>query len=366
MTTSPPFQARRTKITDRLEAEGLDAFWVSNPVNIRYLTGFTGSYAQLVLTPEGACFFTDGRYREQVEQEVSGCMIRVFVGTTWLEVLTEEVLDRGWRRIGFEHAHLTVSLHDQVRKVRTREGETEWVPTSGWVEEARTIKDDWEKEALRRSSRIVDRVFPELVRELRVGITERDLLRRMLNLLWEAGASGPSFDPIVLFGARSSLPHGKPGNARLKESDWVLLDFGAVLDGYCSDCTRTFVFGEPDPLQRERHALVHAAQKAGLAAVRAGQSGKEADAAARSVLEEAGLGEAFMHGLGHGVGLEIHEAPRLAASSRDTLPASAAVTVEPGIYIPGWGGIRIEDAVLVGEDGSEPLTFCDHSIAPFA
>ncbi|MCA9427498.1 MAG: aminopeptidase P family protein [Candidatus Omnitrophica bacterium] len=364
MNASAPYEARQKKLAERVSSEGLEALWVTNLVNIRYLTGFTGSYAQLLITPEGSYFFSDGRYREQADKEVKGCAVRIFVGMTWLEILAEEISDHDWKTMGIEAAHLNVSTFEEIKKLPSGKGSVDWRPTVSWVEELRVIKDESEKETLRRSSQVVDRVFAALIQELEEGVSEREILRKMMNLLWEEGATGPSFDPIVLFGARSSLPHGKPGDARLNEGDWVLLDFGAVVDGYCSDCTRTFVFGDPDDLQRERHALVHEAQKAGIAAARAGVAGKDADAASRRVLEEAGLAEAFMHGLGHGVGLEIHEAPRLASSSKDVLKSGAVVTVEPGIYIPGWGGIRIEDAVVVGNGDPEPLTFCNHSICP--
>ncbi len=365
MSEHSPHEARRKKLSDRVLKEGLDALWITNLVNIRYLTGFTGTYAQLLVTPGAVYFFTDGRYREQVEHEVEGCGIRIFVGTTWLEVFAEEVVDHDWSRIGFEAAHLNVSLFDQIKKFKTKDGAVQWLPAAGWVEELRLIKDDWEKEILKRSSRVVDQVFEAILKELRVGITETEVLRKMMNLFWEMGATGPSFDPIILFGARSSLPHGKPGSQPLSEGNWVLLDFGVMVDGYCSDCTRTFVFGEPDALQMERHALVREAHRMGLAAARVGIAGRDADAAARQVIEAAGFGEAFMHGLGHGVGLEIHEAPRLAPSSKDILQSGVAVTIEPGVYIPGWGGIRIEDAVIVGDLSAEPLTFCSHSISPF-
>jgi Xaa-Pro aminopeptidase len=365
MSENPQYEERRKRLAQRIDQEGLNALWITNLVNIRYLTGFTGSYAQILLTPGAAYFFTDGRYREQVDCEISGCSVRIFVGTTWLEVFAEEVVDHSWNRIGIEAAHLNVSLNEEVQKLRTKTGPVEWVSTVGWVEDHRVVKDEIEQEAIRSSSRVVDQVFEAILGELHTGVTEREILRKMQNLFCEMGATGPSFDPIVLFGARSSLPHGKPGTQTLKEGDWVLLDFGVVVEGYCSDCTRTFVFGEPDSLQKERHALVSEAYRVGISAARAGIAGKDTDAAARRVIEEAGLGEAFMHGLGHGVGLEIHETPRLAPSSKDILRKGSVVTIEPGIYIAGWGGIRIEDAVIVGEDSSEPVTFSDHSISPF-
>jgi Xaa-Pro aminopeptidase len=337
--------------------------WITGLVNIRYLTGFTGSYAQLLISPAASYFFTDGRYQEQVQSEVENCEIHIFKNQTWPEVFAEQIGKCGWKKIGFEAKHLTVeSLHKQRT---TLDESLKWQAVGPWVEELRLVKDASEVDALQRSSQAVDHVFENLLPEFREGITENEVFRRLMNLLWEFGAAGPSFDPIVLFGPRSSLPHGKPGNTPLRKGDWVLLDFGALLDGYCSDCTRTFVFGEPTADQRKHHDLVMEAYQAGADAARPGASCKEVDSAARRVLAKAGMEEAFIHGLGHGVGLEIHEGPRLAQPSTEVLQEGNVVTIEPGIYLPGWGGIRLENAMVVTQACAQPLTRSSMGIQPW-
>jgi Xaa-Pro aminopeptidase len=358
-----PFQERREKIAARVSEAEVDAAWITGLVNVRYLTGFTGSFGQLLVTPTEVLFFTDGRYEEQAHNEVSGCQVHVFKNQTFGDVFSQEITQRGWKSIGYETRHLTC---DALQKQRSLADDgVKWKPVSGWTEELRVFKDASEIEFLKQSSQIVDKVFEELLPSIKEGVTEQDVLRKMMNLFWEAGAKGPSFDPIVLFGSRTSLPHGQPSDAVLREGNWVLLDFGAYYKGYCSDCTRTFFYGSPDSLQRERHHLVMTAYRTGLTAARPGMACCDVDAAARKVFEQAGLGEAFLHGLGHGVGLEIHEGPRVARPSRELLYEGMAVTIEPGIYLPGWGGIRLENAVVITADGAEPFTFCDMSIDPW-
>lgn len=360
------YRSRVARLVERLRSEGRDVFWVASLPNIRYLTGFTGSSAQVLVSPEECLFITDGRYKEQVQTEVKGCRREVFTQGLWTDVLDKEAKSAGWKKIAFEGDHTNCNSLAKIQALPAFASGVEWTPTCGWVESLRVQKDNGETDSLRRSSKVVDQVFEALLPEFRAGVSEREILRKMMNLLWEHGATGPSFDPIVLFGARSSLPHGRPGETTLREGDWVLLDFGAVVEGYCSDCTRTFVFGEADDLQRERHAWVAKAHAAGIEASLPGTPCKEVDAAARGVLKEAGLSEAFIHGLGHGVGLEIHEGPRLAATSQDILQEGMVVTIEPGVYLPGWGGIRIEDAVVVRSGGAEKLTACSRSIDPFS
>ena len=357
--------ARTMRVRDRLSKEGLGSLWVTGLTNIRYLTGFTGSFAQLLVGADRSVFLTDGRYREQSETEVSGCEIEVFRGKPWARAFAEVLRDRSEGSVGYEAAHLTCEGLEKVRSALGEGADREWRPTSGWIEEGRLSKDEGEIDRLRRSGRVVDRVYRELLEHFVEGVTELEIFRRTMNLFWEHGASDASFDPIVLFGARSSLPHGKPSEARLRKGDWVLLDFGAVVEGYCSDCTRTFVYGEPTAMQRERRDCVKRAHEAAIAAARPGIPCREVDKVARGVLAEAGLEDAFIHGLGHGIGLEIHEGPRLNDTTEETLAEGMTVTIEPGVYFPGWGGIRIEDAVVVRTGGAEPLTRCDSSIQPF-
>ncbi len=358
-----PFQARREKIAARvLEAE-IDAAWITGLVNVRYLTGFTGSYGQLLVTPTESFFFTDGRYEEQAQTEVHGCEVHVFKNQPFTEVFSHEIALHKWKKLGYETRHLTC---EALRKQRgIVDGVVKWKPVGGWTEELRVIKDPSEIALIKQSSQIVDTVFAELLLSIKEGVTERTILRKMMNLFWEAGAKGPSFDPIVLFGARTSLPHGQPGDTVLQEGSWILIDFGAYYEGYCSDCTRTFFYGDPDSRQRERHHLVMSAYRAGVTAARPGMACCDVDATARKVFEQAGLGEAFLHGLGHGVGLEIHEGPRVSKPSHEILSEGMVVTIEPGIYLPGWGGIRLENAIVITNDGAEPLTFCDMSIHPW-
>jgi Xaa-Pro aminopeptidase len=348
----------------RMKDAALDVFWVTSLVNIRYLTGFTGSSAQLLVNEEEAIFITDGRYQEQVGREVEGCRIEIHQQGPWHAVFEQEQAEAGWKKAGYEAGHLSCEAFEKVKALPALHGAIEWESTSGWIEKQRLIKDEEEVSLLRESSAMVDRVFESLLPEFREGVTEKEILRKMINLLWENGAEDPSFDPIVLFGPRSSLPHGQPSDRPLEKNEWVLLDFGAIHRGYCSDCTRTFIFGEPTGLQRERHAAVLSAHDTAIAAAQPGVPCKEVDAEARRVLREAGIEEYFIHGLGHGVGLEIHEGPRLAATSLERLEEGMVVTIEPGIYIPGWGGIRIEDAVVVRAGGGEVLTACDRSIDP--
>jgi len=361
---APPYADRRARLVERVEREGLDALWITNLVNIHYLTGFTGSAAELLLTPNEPLFFTDGRYQEQVHEEVTGCAITVFKNETWSVVFSRQISEYGWKKIGYEAAHLTCETFEKIGAQVQKETAVEWISTTGWVESKRIIKDETEIALLKESSRIMDRVFEALLPEFREGVSEKEIERRLKNFLWEHGATDPSFDPIVLFGARTSLPHGRPGENRLSKNDWILLDFGALYEGYCSDCTRTFVFGTADETKKDRHSIVSQAYDAGAAAAKPGVPCKEVDTAARELLVENGLGDAFAHGLGHGVGLEIHEGPRLAPTSNDTLEEGMVVTIEPGIYIPGWGGIRIENAVVVTDKGAVPLTHSHQDISP--
>jgi Xaa-Pro aminopeptidase len=365
------YTARRQRLADRLTKTGVDVAWITGLVNVRYLTGFTGSYAQLLITPEGALFFSDGRYVEQAGNEVSECEIHIFKNTTFAKVLAQLVHTRGWRIIGYEARHLTCeSLHKHRIEMRAsvpneKHVAVKWKALPPWVEEQRIIKDQEEIALLKKSSRLIDEAFTQLLPSFQEGVTEREISRRLMNLFWEAGAKGPSFDPIVLFGPRSSLPHGQPSDQSLTRNSWILIDFGALLEGYCSDCTRTFFYGKADSLHRERHHLVMEAYQAGFEKIRPGIPCHEVDRTARQVIETAGLGETFMHGLGHGVGLEIHEAPRLAGSCQEILHENMVVTVEPGIYLAGWGGIRLENAVVVTQDGAEPLTHSAMGIDPW-
>jgi len=342
-------QVRRARLAARLGELDVEALLITRPSNVRYLTGFTGSNGQLLMTPSAPVFFTDGRYTQQARHEVPD-LDRVTYGTGLTEALAERSADV--RRLGFEAHDVSVSSHAGFARAL---GETELVATEHEVERLRWVKDQEELAELQAAQDATDRAFEEILELLAVGMSERGVARELERALFRAGADGLAFDPIVAFGEQASEPHHEPGNRLLREGDVIKLDFGGLVGGYHADMTRTVAFGAPAPELRKIHDVVRQAQEAGIDAVRAGVTGGEVDAVARSVIEDAGYGERFAHGLGHGVGLEIHEGPSLRRGGDDVLPAGAVVTVEPGIYIPSLGGVRIEDTVVVSDDGCRVL-----------
>jgi Xaa-Pro aminopeptidase len=356
---------REAQRRDRLRAtaaeRGLDAVLVTNLLNVRYLTGFTGSNGALLLRADGTDVFgTDGRYTTQAGTQVPDLELLVDRGT--VPALAQEAVRRGAGRIGYESHEVTVDGHGVLQRVLTdaAAGGTvpELVSVQRAVEALRAVKDDDEVDALRRACAVADRALAELAAEgaLRPGRTElevgRDLDARMLVL----GAEAPSFETIVATGANSAIPHHRPDRTVLAGGDLLKLDFGATVDGYHSDMTRTLVLGHAADWQREIYALVAEAQAAGRAALAVGADVVAVDSAARDVIAAAGHAEHFTHGLGHGVGLEIHEAPGIGPQGAGSLAAGMAVTVEPGVYLPGHGGVRIEDTLVVTADAPELLT----------
>jgi len=351
---------RRAGVASRLVELGADGFLITRLPNVRYLTGFTGSNGQLLLTPSDAVFFTDGRYTEQGRHEVPD-LERLTYLDGFLEPVVRAARRLGVGRLGFESHGVTFRSYEELRALAKG---IELVPVGGEVERQRWVKDSDELAALERAQGATDDAFDAVVGRLRDGVTERELAFELEVEMRRAGADRPAFDTIVAFGEDAAEPHHEPTGRPLSRGDVVKMDFGALVNGYHADMTRTIAFGEPSAQLRDVHDLVRAAQQAGIEAVRVGATGAEVDAAARSVIEGAGLGEHFTHGLGHGVGLEIHEGPLLRRGSDDALPAGAVVTVEPGVYLPGVGGVRIEDMVEVTEDGSRPLPRSGKDLLP--
>lgn len=344
---------RLTRLRARLGEAGLPALLVTAPANRRYLSGFKGSSGFLLVTPDRQVLVTDFRYEEASAAEAPAFERLIYRKEQELkEALQRLVREAGVSRLGFEAAHLTVVRHRWFAE--TLPG-VALAPSERVVEGLRLVKDAGEIARARRAMALAEEAFARLLPEVRPGRSERELALELEFTMRRLGADGPSFECIVASGPRSSLPHGAPTDRRLERGDLVLFDFGAVFEGYCSDTTRTVVLGPPDPRQEEVHGLVLAAHRAAAAAVRAGVTAGEVDRAARSVIEAAGYGERFGHGTGHGLGLEVHEEPRLGPEREETLAAGMLVTIEPGIYLPGWGGVRIEDTVLVTEDGCESL-----------
>jgi Xaa-Pro aminopeptidase len=342
---------RRARLAERLPALEVDALLVSRMPNVRYLTGFTGTSAMALVGTAEAVFFTDGRYGEQSRQEVSD-LERVASMDPPAPAILEHARRTGVRRLGFETHAATVAQLDGWREAF--EG-LELVGVGQEVERLRWAKDPDELRLLRAAQEATDATFEEILDVLAVGMTERQVATHLEQAMTRQGADGPSFPSIVGFGEHAAEPHHHPCHRALAEGDVIKMDFGALVHGYHTDMTRTVAFGEPMPELRKVHDLVAEAQQAGIDAVRAGAVGRDVDAAARAVIADAGYGEAFSHGLGHGVGLEIHEGPSVGSRSDDELPLGAVVTIEPGVYLPGVGGVRIEDAVELTADGGRPL-----------
>ena len=324
---------------------------VSRLVNVRYLTGFSGSNGWLLLAPDGGgTFFTDARYEEQSSHQVADLDRRI-IGSKFAEAFSDVCRSAGAARVGFEVAGLT---YRSWRELDDLDG-LSLEPLESEVERQRWAKDADELRLLEQAQRITDDAFERVTGKLVEGVTEQRVAFELEQAVREAGAERIGFDTIVAFGSSAAEPHHHPTDRQLRRGDVVKIDFGCVVDGYHSDMTRTVSFGEPSSQMRDIYGVVQRAQEVGAAAVRSGVAGAEADDAARGVIEEAGYGEAFAHSLGHGVGLEIHEGPTLRKGSGDLLPDGAVVTVEPGIYLPGVGGVRIEDSVVVEGDGARPL-----------
>ena len=340
---------RRDRIRDRLPELGADAMLVTKLVNVRYLTNFSGSAGTVLIGAEDV-FFTDSRYAVQSEREVPDCR-RVIPGPGEEKVLAREVLAAGINKLAVEGAHVTL---DQAKQWREQMPAMALVETTGVVEELRKVKDPTEVEKLRRAASFGDEGLSALLGRLKEGMTETDLAAELEDTMRRAGSDGLSFPTIVAFGESAAEPHHHPGERRLKRGDLIKLDFGATFDGYHSDMTRTIAFGTPDPEMAKIYEIVREAQQAGVDAVASGKNAGAVDDAARSIVEKAG--HSFGHGTGHGCGLEVHEAPTVRRGSDDMLSDGMAITVEPGIYLPGLGGVRIEDLVIVTNGGCDVLT----------
>ncbi|HHY97131.1 MAG TPA: aminopeptidase P family protein [Firmicutes bacterium] len=337
-----------------LKEQSLDAYIVLKPENRRYLSGFTGSSGILVIGHEDAALVTDFRYMTQAKEELRPGFRVEKHEKEIAPAIAGVVKGLGAKTVGFESDYLTWNLHEKLASELG--AEIQLLPREGLVESLRIVKDQSEIERISRAARLGDEAFSHILGFMRPGMSEIDVALELEWFMRKNGADKMGFDVIVASGHRGALPHGKPSTKKLVPGDLVVMDFGAMMDGYCADMTRTVGIGKIDARAKEIYDIVRKAQQAGLDALKAGLTGQEADQASRKVIIEAGYGDYFGHALGHGVGLAVHELPRLSESYPVALPEGTVVTVEPGIYIPDWVGVRIEDLVVVHGDGPEILT----------
>jgi Xaa-Pro aminopeptidase len=341
--------SRTDRLVELLEARNLDSLLVTDLLNVRYLTGFTGTNGACVVTPDERLFFTDFRYVEQARSQVSEYE-RIEAGRDMLA----DVAGRLHGRAGFDDEDLSVAAH---RKLSEKAGsDVELVPAAGLVEQLRAVKEPDEVAAMRNAAELATAAYDSLLEPGLSGRTEREVALALVRFMEDSGAEGSSFPPIVAAGEHGAHPHAVPRDVPIPKDTLVVIDMGAIVDGYCSDCTRTLATGSPDDAALEVYELVLRAQTESLAAVKAGAACRAVDAVAREIIDAAGHEEHFGHGLGHGVGLQVHEAPRLGKTAEGALESGNAVTVEPGVYLPGQVGVRIEDLVIVTDGAPEVLT----------
>lgn len=345
-------QARIEKLRALFKEYEVDGFLITNPYNRRYMTGFTGTAGVVLITEKDAVFITDFRYMEQAQEQAKGYEIVQHSGPIG-EKIAEELQNRKVTHLGFEQDYLTFATY---RGYKERFISTTLVPISNSIERLRLIKDPQEIEIIRQAVNIVDDTYAHILKVTKPGMREVEVANELEFSMRKQGATSSSFDIIVASGTRSALPHGVASEKVIEQGDFVTLDFGALYRGYCSDMTRTFAVGEPKPKLREIYEVCLQAQLIGVQHIKAGMMGKEADALCRDYITEKGYGPNFGHSTGHGLGMEVHEVPRLSMVVEEILQPGMVVTVEPGIYIAGIGGVRIEDDIVITQNGNEILT----------
>ena len=344
---------RTARVREEMHRRGLDAFIISSLFNIRYLTSFTGSNAVLIITKKSATFLSDVRYKVQAKQEISSGdkrnHPRIIITRLGLyeEASKRNLLD-GAGRVGFESNQITYAQYRVLRKIFPH---TSFASTSEIIEEVMLVKEDDEIEMIRRAVKISDRVFREVLKVIRPGVSELEVAAEISYLHKTFGAERDAFETIVASGERSALPHARAGERKLKAGDLLTLDFGCVVNGYNSDITRTVAVGKASPRAREMYNVVHEAQQEAIDSAKDGMWAKDLDSIARKRIDRLGYGKYFTHSLGHGLGLHIHERPKVSQLSKERLRAGSVITIEPGVYVPDYGGVRIEDDVLLTEQG---------------
>ncbi len=344
---------RLKKLFPSFRKSGIDALLVSSWPNVRYLSGFKNDESWALVSPKGRVFITDSRYIEQAQKEAKGFEVVLRDRKSVTEIVADYARKWKIKKLGFEAPVVTYSFFAALSR---RVGKDKVVPTADLVEQLRLIKDEEEASLLRKSAQIAVKGYHYVRQTSRVGMRERDAQGRLEYYTKTLGSTKPSFDIIIASGARSSMPHCQTNETRMKNNDIVLVDMGVIYDGYCSDLTRCFFLGKRTPLHKKIHDIVWEAQRAGIKKAAPGVTCREVDEASRSVIRKYGYGDLFGHSTGHGVGLEIHEAPGVSSNSETVLKPGMVITVEPGIYLPGKFGVRIEDTLLITNKGKEVLT----------
>ncbi len=357
------FWRRIARLRSFLSQKGLDAAWVVGSENRRYLSGFrpqdtliTESSGSLLLGQDYAILITDPRYQIEAKEDVPDFELKI-IRNNQVRSLCQIMIDAGVKAVGFEEDYVSFGLYNEIKEEFKRLGHRiELLPLDNIVEKMREIKDEYEIMAIKGSANMICSIMEELKRSLRSGMKEMDLAFKVRELAHMAFAEDLSFPPIVASGPNSALPHAIPGKRPLLPNEPIIVDIGVKVNGYCSDITRTLFMGELGPEFKRVYSVVERAQSSAIEAARAGIKSAELDAIARNIIKEAGYGDYFTHGLGHGVGLAVHERPRVSKTDSTILKAGMIITIEPGIYIPDKGGVRLEEMVLVKEDGSEVIT----------
>jgi len=344
------FTNRQNKLKAVIAERGLDGILISRLSNVRYICGFTGSAGSCIITPDTNYFITDGRYKEQSKKEINGFERYIDYGTH-AEIAQKNNLIHNGLKIAFESEILSYNSYNQLTVLFPK---VKWESTKMILENLAAVKDTSEIKALRTAIEITDKVFDEVLHLIKIGVSEKDVALEIANRYWKY-SEGEAFSTIVASGPNSALPHAQPGERTLKKGDFVVIDTGAKYGGYHADMTRTIIMGKPTEKHSKIYELVKKSQQAGIDAANAGISCKTVDDATRNIITDAGYGDKYIHSTGHGIGLEIHTYPRLSQQSEDILKENNVVTIEPGVYLPGWGGVRIEDDILVKSDGAEVL-----------
>ena len=346
------FIKRLEKVYNAIEALGLDGLYITNLTNIRYLTGFTGSAGVLLILNNQSYFLTDGRYIEQSKSQVKNSKIYIIDSNYFNLIQEHNILAELNLKIGFESNHMSFSyyssLSDNFSKIN-------WHPTNSVIENIASIKDKIEIDSLKTAIEITDDVFIKIIPEIKEGVTEKYIATKISYLFKMNGAEGDSYESIIAGGPRSALPHARPTDREFQKGDFIVMDFGALYNGYHADMTRTLLIGKPTQKHKEIYDIVLKSQLNGIKTAQEGVACAEVDSACRTIITQSGYGDFFTHSTGHGIGLEVHTLPRIHKSNQELLKENHVITIEPGIYIPNWGGVRIEDDCLIDKSSCIPL-----------